>query len=231
VITPEASPLAVFGRSASLRVAELLEQAGVTVHTGAHAHVGSGGRITLSPRGEMLEFQRVVALPLVDGPRIAGLPHDQDGFVPIDDHARVLDCVDVYCAGDATNYPIKQGGLATQQADAAAMAIAHLVGAPVRPRPVRPVLRGRLFTGDAEQFLVKEVGRPAGRQADVPLWWPPTKISGRYLTPWIASQDRDAVTPEPPAEESDPVETELPSDPTAARRAILSLDPLGPTRV
>ena len=43
VVTPEASPLAVFGRAASLKVASLLEQAGIDVRTGAHATIGPSG--------------------------------------------------------------------------------------------------------------------------------------------------------------------------------------------
>lgn len=227
VVTPEASPLAVFGRTASNRVARLLESAGIDLRTGAHASVGPSGRITLAPSGETLEPQRIVALPLIDGPRIPGLPHDQDGFIPIDEHARVLDVDDVYCAGDAANYPIKQGGLATQQADAAAVDIAHRVGARVKPAPFRPVLRGRLLTGGAEQFFVKEVRRPAARHSETPLWWPPTKVSGRYLTQWLAEHDPTALPPEP-TENTEAVEAEIPADPAAARRAIMSLSPLGP---
>jgi sulfide:quinone oxidoreductase len=178
------------------------------------------------PGDEILEPQRIVALPLIDGPRIPGLPHDQDGFVPVDEFTRVLAVDGVYCVGDAANYPIKQGGLATQQADVAALHIASGAGAPVSPRPFRPVLRGRLMTGGAERFFVKEVGRPAARQAESPLWWPPTKVSGRYLTPWLASLDPDALPPEP-TENTEAVEAEMPVDPAAARRAVLALSPLG----
>lgn len=226
VVTPEAAPLAVFGRAASAKVAELLDEAGIEVRTGVHASVGPSGRIGLEPGEEALEPQRVVALPLIDGPRIAGLPHDQDGFVPIDEFARVLDVEGVYCVGDAANYPVKQGGLATQQADVAAQHIAAAAGAAITPQPFRPILRGRLMTGGAEQFFVKEMRRPAARQAQTPLWWPPTKVSGRYLTPWLSSLDPGALAPEP-GEHTEAVETEIPFDRAAARRAVLSLSPLG----
>lgn len=226
VVTPEASPLAVFGRSASVKVAALLEEAGVDVCAGAHATIGPSGRIGLAPSGEVLEPQRIVALPVIEGPRIAGLPHDQDGFVPIDGFTRVLDRPGVYCVGDAANYPIKQGGLATQQADVAALHIAAQSGSRVTPKPFQPVLRGRLMTGGAEQFFVKELHRPSGRTSDTPLWWPPTKVSGRYLTPWLSTLDPEALPPEP-THDTEPVEVEMPADPTAARRAMLSLSPLG----
>ncbi|MCW2990576.1 MAG: hypothetical protein JWM73_1170 [Solirubrobacterales bacterium] len=226
VVTPEASPLAIFGRGASVKMAVLLAEAGIDVRLGVHATVGPSGRIGLAPSGEVLDPQRIVALPLVDGPRIAGLPHDQDGFVPVDGHARVLEVDDVYCVGDAANYPIKQGGLATQQADAAALHIAALAGAGVIAQPFRPVLRGRLMTGGAERFFVKELGRRAGRTSITPLWWPPTKVSGQYLTPWLASLDPGAL-PAEPSENTTAIDERMPTDLAAARRALLSLSPLG----
>lgn len=226
VVTPETSPLAVFGRTASVKVAALLEEAGIAVRTGVHATIGPSGRIGLPPTHEILEPQRVVALPLIDGPRIAGLPRDQDGFVPVDEHTRVLDLHNVYCVGDAANYPLKQGGLATQQADVAALHVAAWAGAPVRAKPFRPVLRGRLMTGGADRFYIKELGHPGGRTSDTPLWWPPTKVSGRYLTPWLSSLD-PGVLPTEPTLDTEPIETRMPSDPAAARRALLALAPLG----
>jgi len=66
----------------------------------------------------------VVALPQLEGPRLPGLPADGLGFIQIDEHARVVGLDDVYAAGDATDFPIKQGGIATQQADAAVEMIA-----------------------------------------------------------------------------------------------------------
>ena len=47
----------------------------------------------------------------MEGPRIDGLPADEDGFIPVDGHGRVKGVEDVYAAGDGTNFPIKQGGL------------------------------------------------------------------------------------------------------------------------
>jgi hypothetical protein len=47
---------------------------------------------------------------------------------------------------------VKQGGIATQQADAVAKSIAALAGAPVTPEPLRPVLRGLLLTGNTPGY-------------------------------------------------------------------------------
>ena len=56
--------------------------------------------------------------------------------MPTDLHGLVDGETDVYAAGDATTCPIKQGGVATQQADAVAEAIAARLGAPVEAAPV-----------------------------------------------------------------------------------------------
>ena len=64
---------------------------------------------------------------------------------------------DVFAAGDATDQPIKQGGLATQQADAAAELIAAEAGARVTPRPFRRVLRGVVLTGEAPLYLRRDL--------------------------------------------------------------------------
>ena len=189
LVTPEPRPLALFGDRASAAVADLLAVAGVEFSGASHVEVGEEG-IRLHPKGRSLRVERVVALPLVRGPELEGVPADPDsGFIPVDEHGRVEGLDDVYCAGDATNFPVKQGGLAAQQADAVAEQIAARIGAEVAPSPFRPVLRGMLFTGDVHHFMLAG-GRGAGRAARRPLWWPPTKIAGRYLAPYLMSASR-----------------------------------------
>jgi sulfide:quinone oxidoreductase len=121
------------------------------------------------------------------GPAIDGLPSDEGGFIPIDGHARIVGVDDVYAAGDGTNFPIKQGGIATQEADAAAADIAHRLGAAVDAEPFRPVLRGKLLTGEESLQLRSEIAGGGGEGAASldALWWPPHKVSGRYLAPWL----------------------------------------------
>ena len=93
----------------------------------------------------------------------------------------------VYAAGDGTNFPVKQGGLATQQADAAAEHIAAGLGADVEPAPFKPVLRGQLITG-AESLNLRH-GLTGGQGEGIAsmdyLWWPPEKVAGRYLSGWL----------------------------------------------
>ena len=126
------------------------------------------------------------------GPSIAGLPSDDDGFIPTDDHGLVAGLDDVYAAGDATSFPVKQGGLAVQQADAVAEAVAARLGASIRPEPFRPVLRGLLLTGAEPRFLEADLGDgEAGERSRVaaqPLWWPPGKIAGGWLARFLHAE-------------------------------------------
>jgi sulfide:quinone oxidoreductase len=189
LITPEPSPLAMFGAAASGSAGNLLSAAGITVHTGVHADVPDSRTVTLRPGGQRVEVDRIVTLPLLGGPAIEGLPQDAEGFLPIDGHARVPGVEDVYAAGDAANFAIKQGGIACQQADAAAEAIAAVAGADISPEPFKPVLRGVLLTEHETRFMRRDVSGGSGDRATVgipPLWWPPTKIAGRELSKHLA---------------------------------------------
>jgi sulfide:quinone oxidoreductase len=100
-----------------------------------------------------MRTERVVSVPVPEGSRIPGIPQNGDGFVPTDEYGRVRGRDDVFAAGDMTTFPIKQGGIAAQQADAAAESIAALAGASITPEPFRPVLRGLLLTGLRPRFL------------------------------------------------------------------------------
>jgi sulfide:quinone oxidoreductase len=187
LVTPEEEPLQLFGTTGSAAVRELLDGRGVALVAGSHPADFTEGVLRLVPDGE-LEVDRVVALPRLRGVQLDGLSQTLNGFIPIDAHGRVRGIEDVYAAGDITNFPVKQGGIATQLADVAAEAIARAAGADLQPEPFRPVLRGLLLTGTQPRFLRHElagVGRAAIASPD-PLWWPPAKIVGRYLAPFLA---------------------------------------------
>jgi sulfide:quinone oxidoreductase len=188
LVTPEEAPLTLFGPAASQAVRQLLEERGIEVHVSRYASEFKHGQLELTP-GSPLPFDGVVSLPRLVGPRLEGLPCDGDGFIPVDLDGRVQDVPDVYAAGDATNGPIKQGGLAAQQADAAASAIAARAGADVEPERFRPVLRGMLLTGSTPRYMRAEVSGGRGedwRVSDDALWWPPSKIAGRRIAPYLA---------------------------------------------
>ena len=214
IVTPEESPLAIFGHPASDDLARMLDEAGVTVETSIQAEVPAGGTVTMHPGGRTLECDRIVALAKIVPIEIGGLPRDHRGFVPIESHGQVPGAPGVYAAGDGTSFPVKQGGIACQQADAAAAAIAREAGAPVEPKPFHPVLRGRLMTGSRPLYMRSDVSGTAGDVSESSghtLWWPPSKIAGDYLAPYLASQEeRDAASEIQPG----------------ARRVALLTDPL-----
>jgi sulfide:quinone oxidoreductase len=188
LVTPEQQPLELFGAAASQTVRELLDERGIELHLSRYPTRFEDGQLSLVP-DETLAAERVVSLPSVLGPQLAGLPADADGFIPVDLHGLVHGEQDVYAAGDATNSPIKQGGIASQQADAAAEAIAARAGAAVDPQPFRPVLRGLLLTGSTPRYMRAEVSGGRGedwRVSDHALWWPPSKIAGKRLAPYLA---------------------------------------------
>ncbi len=205
VVTPEERPLALFGEAAADDVESRLASEDIELHTLSRVRAHADGILTLQG-GSRVRADRAVALPRLVGPSIAGLPHDDLGFIPTDDHARVRGFAHVYAAGDCTAFPLKQGGIAAQQADAAAQAIAEAIGAPITAAPFTPVLRGLLLTGSTPSYFraypgaereatsvaieTPRGGRRASAPADVaghkPLWWPPAKVAGPYLGAWLA---------------------------------------------
>ena len=190
-VTPEESPLAVFGPEASADVARMLGGEGISLRTSAYAEVRGGSTVSIRPSGEELSADRVVAVPTLHGTAPRGVPADSEGFVPVDGHGRVTGISDVYAAGDGVQFPIKQGGIATQQADAVAEVIAKRAGASLEPRAFRPVMRGLVFTGTEDRFLRGEVSRGRDGVSEASgsaLWWPASKISGRYLSPYLEAR-------------------------------------------
>ena len=198
LVTPESAPLALFGRRASEFAAALLSRSAIKVVTSARAFAVRDGTIELSD-GRRLAAEHVIALPRILGRRIEGLPRDADDFIPIDEHARVHGMTHVYAAGDVANFPVKHGGLAAQQADAAADAMLAELGLPIVPRPFDPVIQGVLFTDDEPAYLQARLARDEGPPSDprsYSLWWPPSKIAGRHLSPYLTIRAGAPRTPE-----------------------------------
>ena len=189
LVTPEDEPLELFGAPAITAVRSLLQEYGVRLRTGVRAVAFADGELDLGPN-EPVSADRVVALPRLQGAPIDGLPQTVQGFIPIDSHCHVIGVDDVFAAGDITTFPVKQGGIAAQQADAAAAAIAATAGAGVTPLEFRPVIQGMLLTGREPRYLRRELGAPPEHEPVAsyePLWWPPAKIVGRHLAPFLAS--------------------------------------------
>jgi sulfide:quinone oxidoreductase len=191
IVTPEERPLGIFGHGASDDVERMLDEAGIALETSSRAEVPGTGTVILHPHGKVLEADRIVALPVTTAVLIDGLPRDRDGFIPVDSRGEVRGADDVYAAGDGTWFPVKQGGLACQQADAAAEAIAAHAGADVDPTPFKPVLRGKLLTGDKPLYMRSDISGTAGDESissGHTLWWPPGKVAGAYLAPYLAAR-------------------------------------------
>jgi sulfide:quinone oxidoreductase len=210
--THEERPLGVFGAAASTAVEKLLTSRDIALRTSCHPVSFRLGALELAP-GKSILADRVVALPRLTVQRFGGLPQSPDGFLATDPLGRVDEIEAVYAAGDVTAFPVKQGGIAAQQAEAAAHSIAAAAGANVEPKPFRPVLRGLLLTGGIPRYLRVEIAGGHGEtstETTEALWWPPSKIVGRYLAPFLAEHAglADQVKP-PPGVEALPVVVDL----------------------
>ncbi len=197
LVSPEDRPLAVFGARASAEVASLLESRGVEFIR-AHAVRHEAGRLLLAG-GQGLDADLAIALSRLAGPGIPGLPRDDEGFIPVHGQGAVPGVEQVYAAGDATSFPVKQGGLATQQADAIARTLAAELGAPVPEAEPAPVLRSVLFAGRERRYLLAELSdrhEESSQASETPLWPEPSKLVGRYLAPYLDGWDaNDRGTP------------------------------------
>jgi sulfide:quinone oxidoreductase len=188
LVTPEEQPLGIFGNEASSGIATLFEERGIELRPGLHARYFEQGGLHVIG-SQPIEADRVLTLPRLKGRPFDGVPQDADGFIETDDFGRVEGVPHVYAAGDITRFPIKQGGLAAQQADAVAEAIAAEAGADVIPTPFEPVLRGLMLTGRRPAFMRAELTGGHGDTSVVasdPLWWPSGKVAARYLGPYLA---------------------------------------------
>jgi sulfide:quinone oxidoreductase len=217
LLTAEDVPLESFGPAVAETVRAELTRAGIELVTGVSVTIPAVGDeagrdafssvvgrlarrrpqassrdamlLSLDP-GSQVTVDRAVFLPAIRGPRVAGLPYDHDGFLPVDAHGRIPAVDGVYAAGDATPLSLKHSTLASTQAAAAAEAIAASGDATVDPGPWSPVLYG-IFS--APPSIPGPPGSPWVRErepAEHCLWWPPGHVAGRYLAPYLASADR-----------------------------------------
>lgn len=188
VLTPEDMPLEVFGRRAAGQVGAFLRERGVEVITATHPMKFEERRLRVAPARE-IEADAVISMPRFEGRPPAGVPHDGEGFVGVDEHGGVIGLERVYAIGDLTTFPVKQGALATQQADTVAEAIAAAAGAALEPQPFDPVLRGVLWTGRRPRYLY---GRPTGGHGETSSFSERPegplregKLTARYLSPLV----------------------------------------------
>jgi sulfide:quinone oxidoreductase len=187
VVTPETAPVASLGREAAAAVAAALARLGVTVRARRLIQRVQDGALLDVHGTAHARADRVVALPVLSGPRVLGLPHDAEGFIPVDAYGAIRGVPRAYGAGDATTVPVKQGGLAAQQAEVAARRIAHAAGADVVAGPLRAALRAHPAAGPVATWFRTPLGarRAAPSTASEPLWWPPIKVAMPYLGAYL----------------------------------------------
>ena len=194
VLTPERTPLEIFGEEASRATAQLLADRRIDVLTSAYCEIPRPELVVVHPGRRSITADRIVAFPQLVGPDVSGLPSDGGGFIPVDRYGRVRGVEQVWAAGDGTDYPVKQGGVAAQLADTAAMSIAALAGAERDVRPFSPTVEGVLMTGGTARYLkATPVGPDSDGEsvfAELGHGAAPPKIAARYLTPHLT----DAVS-------------------------------------
>jgi len=189
VVSPETAPLAVFGNRVAEHVCELLDDRNIEVLTGVRPVEFEDGLLHIAGR-QPIQADAVISAPRLEGRRIAGVPCDEYGFIDVDENNRIPGAEGAFAAGDVTSFPVKQGGLAAQQADAVAEAIAADLGIRATARAFDPILRGVLWTGEQPRYLYAMLsGGVVGTSvfAEKPLWEREGKIVGQYLAPFLSS--------------------------------------------
>jgi len=186
LISRESAPLGIFGAAASAAVRRRLSGAGVRIRLGTFPTEFADGQLWLELEGT-LDVDLVIALPRLRGPMLPGLPHESGGFVPVGAYGRVRGVDRVWAVGDMTTRPLRQGGLAAQQADVAAADIAaHVAGCDVEVQPYQPTLQGMLLTGADPLYLQRDprASVPSTASSEQ-LWSTPQKIVGDHLGPYL----------------------------------------------
>jgi sulfide:quinone oxidoreductase len=199
LVAAEGRPLKAFGQAAGDAILHLLTVAGIRLHTGELPSVPGPGLVTFGDA--RLEADRIVTLPAITGPAIKGVPAGTSWFVPINERCVVEGMGGrVFAAGDATDFPVKHGGLGARQADTAAAGIAHLFGASERPSPFEPVIRGMLLTGGRPLYISARVVGGLGWRSEVherPPWPAEDKIVAEELGPYLRQLELPPARPLP----------------------------------
>lgn len=201
--TYESAAVELLGRDAERIVAARLADAEIELVTGREPVAFAEGSLVLRPEGS-IEVDRVLSMPVVEGPRIAGLPRDAEGFLPVDGFGRVQGTDRIWAAGEVTSFPVRQAGIAAQQALAVAGSIAAHAGVDVESSPFRPAIHGRLSSHGGGNGAAN--GANGGSAT---LWWPPEQLAGEHLSAHIGA--KIAVSP-PSGEDSIAVTVELGPD-------------------
>jgi sulfide:quinone oxidoreductase len=192
VVTAEEAPMVAAGADFGAAVTGLLDRNDIELQTSTWPDAVADGHLWLPLQGAS-PVDAVVALARPAGPSLPGLPCDEHGFLPVGADGRVTGQSRVWAAGDVAAHPLKQGGLAIQQADVVADDVArHLGLEPLTSDGSAPaVLRAALLDGEGTLYLrsTPVVGGFDTEVSREPLWWPPSKIAGGRLPSYLAERE------------------------------------------
>ena len=142
--------------------------------------------------GVTREYERLISLPVMLGPSIAGVATDHAGFIAVDDSLKVCGSEAVWAAGGCIAGALEHSALSAQQADAAVAAITAAIGHAGAAGPAIAAdaveITGILLTGQREQWLAENpigTSEPSTRC----MWWPPGRAVGKTLARRIAAWD------------------------------------------
>jgi sulfide:quinone oxidoreductase len=171
IVQPEPSPLALLGDRAVGAIGAELERAGIAVASAEHVSIERDHftGLVLQPSGQRVEVDRVLAMPILRGRTVSGIPVDGYGLIPIDAFCHVPRLDRVWAVGDCTSYPLKSGGVSAEQADVVAGDIAAIAGADVEPRSFDPGHALELAGLPAARFIEQRLAtREPGLAMHVP---------------------------------------------------------------
>jgi sulfide:quinone oxidoreductase len=157
IVTPEDSPLESMGIENSAAISRLCNELGIALRTGLSVAAYDGEQAVLSD-GERVAVDRLFAIPALSAVAPEGVPLDADGFIPVDEHQLVTGTTNVYAVGDVTNFRIKQGGLATEEADAAVESIEAALGTRGGAAPFSREIRAILLSADRRVAMSARIG-------------------------------------------------------------------------
>jgi len=165
ILTHERAPLEAFGARTQKTLGALLDDAGVAFEGSSSVFEGVDGLLRTNDAATILPEARTIALPILDGPSLPGVPATADGFIPIDDHGAVPGLADVFAAGDATACPVKHVDVACAQAGTIADVLVRRAGGAVTPQPWRPTIHEHRFAEHGVGDLTLAGDRAAGTAA------------------------------------------------------------------
>lgn len=182
IATPESAPLDVFGAENSASVSQMCAELGVVVYTDVTLETYDGTTAQLSD-GSRYPIDRVFAMPRVTGRAPEGVPTNDAGFVHVDDNELVQGTSNAYAVGDVTDFRVKQGGLASAQADAAISAIETALGTREVAEPFGREIEALLLTADRRLAMRARIGDESSQSLAVEQPTGPTqKIYSRLLS-------------------------------------------------